>query len=167
MKPVDRFEAIVREYSQPLYWYIRRMVVCHEDAEDLLHDTFSSLFLHFWQIRDSSKTRAWLYAVATNKANRFLRRKARELRCDDISDYLVEMFDDTGYINYEKAAGVDLQKAVLKLPRAQQLVFNLRFFDEMEYEEISIITGTRIPTLRVNYHLAKQKIINYIHEEQL
>jgi len=160
------FESIVREYSQPLYWHIRRMVVCHEDAEDLLHDTFTSLFLHFWQIREPSKTRAWLYAVATNKANRFLRRKARELRCDDISDYLTDELDDTPYVNYGKASDIDLQKAFLKLPKAQKEVFNLRFFAEMEYEEISRITGTAIPTLRVNYHYAKEKIVQYIHEEQ-
>jgi len=167
MKQADRFEAIVKEYSQPLYWHIRRMVVCHEDAEDLLHDTFSSLFLHFWQIREPSKTKAWLYTVATNKANRFLRRKARELRCDDISGYLTDTLDDTAFVNYAEKAAIDLQTAFLKLPKAQQTVFNLRYFGEMEYEEISRITGTSIPTLRVNYHIAREKIINYIHEEEL
>jgi len=167
MKQGDRFEAIVKEYSQPLYWHIRRMVVCHEDAEDILHDTFASLFLHFWQIREPSKTKAWLYAVATNKSNRFLRRKSRELRCDDISEYLSDRIDDTEFVNHAQTAAVNLQKAFLKLPKAQQTVFNLRYFSEMNYEEISKITGTGIATLRVNYHIAKEKIINYIHEEEL
>lgn len=167
MSQADRYESIVRQYSQPLYWHLRRMVVCHEDAQDLLQDTFSSFFLHLWQIRDPSKTKAWLYAVATNKACRFLRKKARQLRCEDISEHLCDMLAESEYVDYHKAAAVDLQKALLKLPKTQQLVFNLRFFDEMEYEEISRITGSSIDSLRVNYHLAKKKVTNYIYEEQL
>lgn len=167
MGQTDRYETLVRLYSEPLYWHIRRMVVCHEDAQDLLQDTLSSLYLHWWQIRDRSKAKAWLYAVATNKANRFLKRKARELKCDDISEHLCELLAESAYVDYDKAAAIDLQKAVLRLPQAQRLVFNLRFFDEMEYEEISGITGSSIDTLRVNYHLAKKKVTQYINEEQL
>jgi len=167
MNQSDRFETIVKEYSQQLYWHIRRMVVCHEDAEDILHDTFTSLFLHFWQIREPEKTRAWLYTVATNKSNRFLRRKSRELRCEDITEYLINTIDESPFIDNTKTADINLHKAFLKLPKAQRTVFNLRFFGEMEYEEISRITGSSIPTLRVNYHFAKEKIINFIHEEEL
>jgi len=167
MSQADRYETIVRQYSEPLYWHIRRMVVCHEDAQDVLQDTFSSLFLHLWQIRDPAKTKSWLYTVATNRANRFLKKKARELKCEDISEHLCEMLADSRYVDYRKAAAIDLQRAVLRLPKIQQLVFNLRFFDEMGYEEISRITGTGADTLRVNYHLAKKKVIQYIDEEQL
>lgn len=163
----ERYENIIKQYSEPLYWHIRRLVVCHEDAQDLLQDTLSSVFLNLWQIRDPAKTKAWLYAVATNKANRFLRKKARELRCEDISEHLCEIIESSAFVDYEKAAAIDLHKAVLKLPKAQQLVFNLKFFDEMEYEEISRITGSSIDSLRVNYHIAKKKVTKYIHEEQL
>lgn len=167
MNQTERYEAIIKQYSEPLYWHIRRLVVCHEDAQDLLQDTFSSVFLHLWQIREPAKTKAWLYTIATNKANRFLRKKARTLRCEDISEHLCEIIENSAYVNYEKAAAIDLQKAVLKLPKSQQMVFNLRFFDEMDYEEISKITGSSIDTLRVNYHIAKKKVTQYIHEEQL
>jgi len=167
MNQAERYEAIIRQYSEPLYWHIRRLVVCHEDAQDVLQDTLSSIFLHLWQLRDPSKTKAWLYTIATNKANRFLRAKARELRCEDISEHLCDLIECSTYVDYEKAAAIDLQKAVLRLPKAQQMVFNLRFFDEMEYEEISRITGSGIDTLRVNYHIAKKKVSQYIHEEQL
>lgn len=166
MKQADKYEGLVIEYSQPLYWHIRRLVVCHEDAQDILQDTFSSMFLHLWQLRDPSKAKAWLYTVATNKAKRFLRRKARELGRGEISDYLLETLADSGYVDFEKAAAIDLQKAILKLPTKQRLVFNLRFYDEMEYEEISRITGTSLESVRVNYHLAKKKVSNYINEEQ-
>jgi len=167
MNRADRYDTIVRQYSEPLYWHIRRMVVCHEDAQDILQDTFSSVFLHLWQIREPSKTKAWLYKVATNKTLRFLRRKSRELRCEDISGHLCRMLMESEYVNYDKASAIDMQKAILKLPKMQQTVFNLRFFDEMEYEEISRITGSSVETIRVNYHLAKKKVTYYIYEEQL
>jgi len=165
MNRTERYEAIVKQYSEPLYWHIRRLVVCHEDAQDLLQDTLSSVFLHLWQIRDPAKTKAWLYTIATNKANRFLRNKAKKLQCEDISEHLCDMIESGSFVDYEKSAAIALQKAVLKLPRAQQLVFNLRFFDEMEYEQISKITGSSIDTLRVNYHIAKKKVIQFIYEE--
>jgi len=167
MNQTQRYEDIVRQYSEPLYWHIRRLVVCHEDAQDVLQDTLSSIFLHLWQVRDHTKTKAWLYTVATNKANRFLKKKARDLQCEDISDHLCDLLESSAYVDYEKASAIDLHKAVLKLPKAQQMVFNLRFFDEMEYEEISRITGSSIDSLRVNYHIAKKKVTQYIHEEQL
>jgi len=167
MNQTEGFESTIKQYSEPLYWHIRRMVVCHEDAQDLLQDTFSSVFLHLWQIRDPAKTKAWLYTIATNKANRFLRKKARDLRCEDVSEYLCDKIESSTNVDYEKAAAIDLHKAVLKLPKAQQIVFNLRFFDEMEYEEICRITGSSIDSLRVNYHIAKKKVTQYIYEEQL
>jgi len=167
MNQVDRYESLVRQYSQPLYWHIRRLVVCHEDAQDILQDTLSSMFLHLWQLRDPSKVKAWLYTVATNRAKRFLRMKAKKYESGDITDYLLENLADSKYVDYEKAAAVDMQRAILKLPATQQLVFNLRFFDEMEYEEISRITGSSLESVRVNYHLAKKKVTQYINEEQL
>lgn len=167
MHSTDRYETMVRQYSEPLYWHIRRLVVCHEDAEDILQDTFTSAFLHLWQLRDPAKIKSWLYTIATNKSVKFLRNKKRAIKCDDISEHLVEMLEEGRYVNYDKAAAVDLQKAVLKLPKMQQLVFNLRFFDEMEYDEISKITGSSEETLRVNYHIAKKKVTTFIYEEEL
>jgi len=167
MSQQTRYEALVRQYSESLYWHIRRMVVSHEDAQDILQDTLTSMFLHLWQLRDESKAKYWLYTIATNKANHFLRKKSRELHCDDISDHLVDMLSGGEYVNYEKAAAIDLQKAILKLPKTQQMVFNLRFFDELEYDEICKITGSNPESVRVNYHLAKKKVTKYINEEQL
>jgi len=167
MNGSDRYETLVRQYSEPLYWHIRRMVVCHEDAQDILQDTLAAMFLHLWQLRDPDKAKTWLYKVATNKARRFLRRKARRLDCVELSEHLEALMDNGGYVDYEKAAAIDLHKAVLKLPQTQQLVFNLRFFDEMEYEEISRITSSSIESLRVNYHIAKKKVSKHIYEEQL
>ena len=161
------YEELVDRYSEPLHWHIRRLVVCHEDAQDILQDTLSSVFLNLWQVRDPEKTKSWLYTVATNKAKRFLRKKARQLQCEDISEHLCDLLADSPYVNYEKSAAVDLHKAVLCLPPKQQLVFNLRFFDEMEYEQISRITGMSVGTLRVNYHMAKEKVTKYIYEEEL
>ena len=167
MNQSQAYENIVKKYSEPLYWHIRRLVVSHEDAQDILQDTLSSVFLSMWQLRDPGKTQAWLYTIATNKAKRFLRRKARDLHCEDISDHLCDMLSDSQYVNYDKAAAVDLHKAILKLPPKQQLVFNLHFFDEMDYEKISKITGMSENTVKVNYHIAKTKVTQFIYEEEL
>jgi len=167
MNQSDRYLSLVKQFSEPLYWHIRRLVVCHEDAQDILQDTLTSVFLHLWQVKDPAKTKAWLYAVATNKAIRFLRKKSRNLRCEDISEHLCGMIESGPYVDFEKAAAIDLHKAVLKLPKTQQIVFNLRFFDEMEYEDISRITGSSVESLRVNYHIAKKKVTQFIDEEQL
>lgn len=167
MKTDQLFSNLVSELSEPLYWHLRRLVVCHEDAQDLLQDTFESACLHLWQLRDPSKAKAWLYAVATNKARRFLRRKARMLHTEDLSEYLSHELCASPYVNYEKAAVINLHKAILSLPPVQQLVFNLRYFDEMDYEQISQITGTSVDSLRVNWHLAKNKVKKYIDDEQI
>lgn len=167
MKSSDRYEEIVRQYSEPLYWHIRRIVVCHEDAQDILQDTLSSMFMNLWQLREQDKTKSWLYTIATNKSLRFLKKKSRELRVEDISEHLCDILAESSYVDYKKAAAIDLHKAILKLPKTQQLVFNLRFFDEMDYEQISKITGSSVDTLRVNYHIAKTKVTKYLHEEQL
>jgi len=143
------------------------MVVDHEDARDVLQDTLSSVYLHLWQVRDESKLRPWLYTVATNKANKFLSKKSRRLDCEDMGEYLANTLTASEQVDYQKAAAIDLHKAVLALPPQQKLVFNLRFFDELEYEEISRITGFSQESLRVSYHIAKKKVQQYIKDEQI
>jgi len=167
MKQPDKYEMIVRRYSEPLYWHIRRLVVCHEDAQDVLQDSLTSIYFHLWQVRDEAKIKAWVYSVATNKAYKFLRKKSRQLNDELVSEQLAEQLSETAYVDYEKAGAVDLQKAILSLPKQQQLVFNLRFYDEMDYEQISRITGTSVDSLRVNYHIARKKVEKYLTDEQI
>lgn len=99
MKSSDRYEEIVRQYSEPLYWHIRRIVVCHEDAQDILQDTLSSMFINLWQLREQDKTKSWLYTIATNKSLRFLKKKSRELRVEDISEHLCDILAESSYVD--------------------------------------------------------------------
>lgn len=160
---MDRYERMVREYSEPLYWHIRRLVVDHEDARDILQDTLVAMYRNLWQLHDQSRARAWAFRIATNKAMRFLRRRAENV---GITEQLADTLEASGYVNLDDAAGIRLQKAVMTLPPLQQTVFNLRYHDGMEYDEISRITGSSAGSVKVSYHKAKEKVKEYLTNEQ-
>ena len=158
---VDRqgFSSIVQEYSQPLYWHIRRLVVRHDDAEDILQETLVKAYRHIWTLQNPSSLRAWLYRIATNEANRFL---SRRIKSEEMSETLVGKLFASEYVNYEMDAEVKLQKAILTLPASQRTVFCLKYYDDMDYDEISKITGSKPETLKVNYHYAKGKVKEFL-----
>ena len=167
MDRVDqRFEKIVQEYSEPLYWHIRRLVVSHEDAQDLLQDTLVTVYRKLWQLRHPSKEKAWLFRCATNVVNHFFRRKKRELGDRTLDEYLEQTLRDSEYVNYTEAAGVKLQKGLLTLTPQQRTVFTLRYYDELDYGEIARITGSKPETLKVSYHNAKEKLKKIIEEDE-
>ena len=154
-----RFSLIVQEYSQPLYWHIRRLVVSHDDAEDILQETLVKAYRHLWTLQNPSSLRAWLYRIATNEANRFL---SRRVKSEEMSEVLVGKLFASEYVNYEMDAEVKLQKAILSLPAQQRTVFCLKYYDEMDYDEISKITGSKPETLKVSYHYAKEKVKKFL-----
>lgn len=153
---------IVDRYSEPLYWYIRRMVVSHEDARDILQDTLLAAYRKLWQVRDEAKMKSWVYRIATNRINRYFRTKARENSLEEFAD-----LEGMTYVDSSDKAEIKLQKAIKTLTPFQQTVFNLRYYDELGYDEISRITGSGVGSLKVVYHNAKEKIIKYIEDEQL
>lgn len=162
MSLYGKYMEIVDRYSEPLYWYIRRMVVSHEDAQDILQDTLLAAYRKLWQVRDEEKLKSWIYRIATNRINRHFRTKARE--CD------AQELPDIGAITYADCtdkAEIKLQKAIKTLTPFQQTVFNLRYYDELGYDEMSAVTGSSVGSLKVVYHNAKEKIIKYIEDEQL
>ncbi len=162
MSLYGKYMEIVDRYSEPLYWYIRRMVVSHEDAQDILQDTLLAAYRKLWQVRDESKLKSWVYRIATNRINRYFRTKARESS--------VEGLEDSGgmtYVDTSDKAEIKLQKAIKTLTPFQQTVFNLRYYDELGYDEISAVTGSGTGSLKVVYHNAKEKIIKYLEDEQL
>ena len=126
--PERGFKLLIDFFQQPIYWHIRRLVVSHEDAEDILQEVFIRVFRHLPQFREESSLGTWIYRIATN----------------------------------ENEMAVKFQQAILMLPEKQRVVFNLRYYDELEYEEISRITDTKVDTLKVNYHYAKEKIKEYM-----
>lgn len=159
-----KYEEIVHTYSQPLYWYIRRLVVGHEDAQDLLQDTLVTVYRKLWQLRDPSKLKAWLYRCATNEVNHFYRRRQKELGDVPIDDYLVQTLESGTYVDYGQAEAIVLQKAILSLSPLQRQVFTLKYYDDLDYDEIAKITGSTPESLKVSYHKAKEKIRQTIEE---
>lgn len=162
-KPEQGFRLLVEKYKSPMYWHIRRMVVSHEDAEDVLQETFIRIFRSLDDFRQESSLSTWIYRIATNECIRHLnRRKEQALSTEEVQEELMNKLMASEYVDYDNAMEVKFQQAILRLPEKQRLVFNLRYYDELKYEEISRITDTRVETLKSNYHFAKEKIKEYM-----
>ena len=161
--PESGFRMLLERYQSPMYWHIRRMIVSHDDAEDVLQETFIKIFRHLDDFRAESSLSTWIYRISTNECIRFLnRRKEQAVSTEEVQDELMNKLMASEYIDYENAMEVKFQKAILTLPEKQRLVFNLRYYDELKYEEISRITDTKVETLKSNYYFAKEKIKEYM-----
>lgn len=156
-----KFEEIVAEYSEPLYLYIRRLVVSHEDAQDILQDTLLKAFRHLWQLRDYAYLKSWLYRIATNQVNDFFKKRPQ---FEDLNENLCTTLLEGPYVDYTKEAEIKLQKAILTLSPQQRSVFCLKYYDDMDYDQIAKIVGAKPETLKVSYHYAKDKIKKYLDE---
>lgn len=157
------FCLLVEKFKSPMYWHIRRMVVSHEDAEDVLQETFIKVFRYLDDFRYECSFSTWLYRIATNECLRLLdKRKDHVVSSEEMQTDLVEKLMASEYVDYDDAMEVKFQKAILTLPEKQRLVFNLRYYDELKYEEISKITDTKVETLKANYHFAKERIKKYM-----
>ena len=161
--PERGFCLLVEKFKSPIYWHIRRMVVSHEDAEDVLQETFIRIFRYMDDFRQESSLSTWIYRIATNECTRFLnRRKELSVSTEEVQAELMNKLMASEYVDYDNAMEVKFQQAILTLPEKQRLVFNLRYYDELKYEEISRITDTKVETLKANYYFAKEKIKEYM-----
>jgi RNA polymerase sigma-70 factor (ECF subfamily) len=152
------FRLLMATYKEPLYWHIRRLVVSHDDAQDAAQETLIRIFRSFGQYSEENSLRAWLFRIATNEALRLIeRRREDSMPIEKVFDIQAD-----SYINYSDLEAVRLQKAILTLPPKQQLAFNLRYYDEMDYEEIAQIADTTAASVKASYHVAKEKIIKYM-----
>lgn len=153
------FKAIVESYSERLYWHVRRLLCSHEDTNDLLQDIFIKIWTAMPSFRGDSQLYTWLYRIATNETLNRLRKLRREnaISLDATGEILATRVDEDPYFN-GTALQRELHKAIQKLPEKQRLVFNLRYFDEMKYEDIAEITGTSTGALKASYHHAYNKI---------
>lgn len=153
------FNLLVRKYQQKIYWHIRKMVIDHDDTDDLVQDVFIKVWKHVGNFREDAQLYTWIYRIATNECLNFLRKKKNKffLPIHDVQNELSEKLDSSHYIDGDEIQ-LKLQKALLKLPDKQRLVFNMKYFDEMKYEEISEITNTTVGSLKANYHHAVKKI---------
>ena len=152
------FRLLMATYKEPLYWHIRRLVVSHDDAQDAAQETLIRIFRSFGQYSEENSLRAWLFRIATNEALRLIeRRREDSMPIEKVFDIQAD-----SYINYGDIEAVRLQKAILSLPPKQQLAFNLRYYDEMDYDEIAQIADTTASSVKASYHVAKEKIIKFM-----
>ena len=159
----EAFECIVNEYSEQLYWQIRRMVLSHDDANDLLQNTFVKAWMHIDYFRAEAKLSTWLYRIALNECITFLnkQRAMNTVAIDDPEAAVVERLESDPYFSGDQAQ-LMLQKALLSLPEKQRMVFNLKYYQEMKYEEMSEIFGTSVGALKASYHHAVKKIEKFL-----
>jgi RNA polymerase sigma-70 factor (ECF subfamily) len=150
---------LVATYGERLYWHIRKIVLCHEDADDVLQNTLVRAWKGLREFRRESSLYTWLYRVATNEAINFLheQRRAPHARAGEITPFLEERLESDPYFSGDDIQR-ELQRAVLQLPERQRLVFNMKYFDNMKYEEIADILGVAVGTLKATYHAASGKI---------
>ena len=159
------FEMIVGQYSEQLYWQIRRMVLSHEDANDLLQNTFIKAWTNIDYFRAEAKLSTWLYRIALNECLTFLN-KQRAMTTVDIDDpeaVVVQKLESDAYFSGDKIQ-MCLQKALQTLPEKQRMVFNLKYYQEMKYEEMSEIFGTSVGALKASYHHAVKKIEKFLED---
>jgi RNA polymerase sigma factor (sigma-70 family) len=155
------FRLLVETYSQKLYWHIRRMVILHEDADDALQNTFINVWKSIANFRSDSSLYTWLYTIATNEALTVINKRKRNaaVSIDDIGSYFANSMEGSTWFDGD-GAQLKLQNAILQLPEKQRVVFNLRYFDEMTYEEMSKVLKTSEGALKASYHHAVKKIEN-------
>ncbi|MBE6231920.1 MAG: RNA polymerase sigma factor [Bacteroidales bacterium] len=153
------FNGIVETYTERLYWHVRRFLCSHEDTNDLLQDIFIKIWRSLSSFRGESQLYTWVYRIATNETLNHLRKQRRNsiIEMCSLSDIMAQRIDDDPYFNGNEMQR-ELHKAIQRLPEKQRLVFNMRYFDDLKYEDIAEITGTSVGALKASYHHACTKI---------
>ncbi|MDE7025041.1 MAG: sigma-70 family RNA polymerase sigma factor [Paramuribaculum sp.] len=156
------FGEVIRKYSEQLYWQIRRMVNNHDDANDLLQNTFLKAWSNIDNFRGDAKLSTWLHKIAINESITFLdrERKRMQVSIDDESANIIHAIESDTNIDGDYLRK-ELRKAIATLPEKQRLVFNMKYYDDMTYEKMSEILGTSVGALKSSYHLAVKKIEQY------
>ncbi len=157
------FRLIVERYSTRLYWHIRRLVILHEDANDALQNTFVNAWRNISNFRSESSIYTWLYAIATNEAISLINKRTRNsaVSLDDLGKWFANSMEGSTWFDGDSAQ-VKLQNAILKLPEKQRIVFNMKYFEDMSYKDMSIVLKTSIGALKASYHHAVRKIENIL-----
>ena len=160
------FEQIVSFYSEKLYRQIRKMVLSHDDANDLLQNTLIKAWMNIDLFRGDAKLSTWLYKIAVNESITFLnkQRAQNNVSLDDRDTFLVDKLESDEYFDGDTLQ-IELQKAILTLPEKQKIVFNMRYYSEIPYEEISEILGTSVGALKASYHHAAKKVEEFLNHD--
>lgn len=156
------FERVVRKYSEQLYWQVRRIVLTHDDADDVLQNVFMKVWTHLDSFHQDARLSTWLYRIAINESLDFVRRKKKQLvvSSDEQENAIANMLVADRYFDGDEAQAL-LQEAIAQLPDVQRTVFNLRYFDDMKYSDISQLLHTSEGALKASYHIAVKKISEF------
>ncbi|MGV3696020.1 RNA polymerase sigma factor [Flavobacterium sp.] len=157
------FQKLLRDYQRPLYHHIRHIVLNHDDADDVLQNTFIKVFRYLKDFKGESKLFSWMYRIATNEAITFINQKAKRngTTSEAMQSKIVDNLKSETYFDGNEIQ-IKLQKAIAILPQKQQLVFKMKYYEELKYEDMSEILGTSVGALKASYHHAVKKIEDYI-----
>ena len=160
----EAFRKLLQLYQKPLYYHIRNMVLSHEDADDVLQNTFIKVFGNLKNFKGDSKLYSWMYRIATNEAITFMQQRAKKQRIsnEEAQQKAVNKLESDVFFDGDEIQ-LKLQKAIATLPEKQQLVFKMRYFEELKYEEMSEILETSVGALKASYHIAVKKIEDFLH----
>ncbi|KAA2216796.1 RNA polymerase sigma factor [Maribacter flavus] len=160
------FEQLVANYKERLYWHIRRIVLNHDDADDVLQNTFIKVYRNIDGFKGESKLFSWMYRIATNEALSFLKQQRTKLGVTDgeYQDKMVQNLEADVYFEGDEIQ-LKLQKAIATLPEKQKLIFNMKYYEDLKYEEISEILDTTVGGLKASYHLAVKKIEGFLKDD--
>ena len=157
------FNLLVRQYQNRLYWHIRKMVIDHDDTDDILQNVFIKAFNGLSNVREDSRIFTWLYRIATTECITFLNSKKKRffIPMVDVENQLSQNLENDSYFNGDRIQ-MRLQQAILTLPEKQRLVFNMKYFEDMKYDDMSEILGTSVGALKASYHHAVKKIEEFM-----
>ena len=159
----EAFNLLIKKYQQKVYWQVRRIIINHDDADDVIQEVFIKVWKNLGSFRQDAQLFTWLYRIATNESLTFLKKKQAKNNVS-LDDLTVEMSESLNTDPYFSGSEIEkkLQQAILGLPEKQRLVFNMRYYDDLKFQEISDILGTSVGGLKASYHLAAKKIEQYI-----
>ena len=167
-KQQKAFRELVAQYKERLYWHIRKIIINHDDTDDVLQNTFIKIFRNIHSFKGDSKLYTWLYRIATNEAITFINKRAKQknITWEEVKNHAIENLESDVYFEGD-AIQLALQKAIATLPQKQQLVFNMKYFDKIKYEDLSEILNTSVGGLKSNYHLAVKKITDFLKNNEI
>lgn len=159
------FRELMTLYKERLYWHIRNIVKTHDDTDDVLQNTFVKVYRNIAKFKGDSKLYSWIYRIATNESITHINKiaKKQQISVEDVQHQLADSLHADSYYNGDQIQE-KLQLAVARLPQKQQLVFNMKYYEEMKYDDISAVLGTSVGALKASYHHAVKKIENYLTE---
>lgn len=162
----EAFKKLVYEYQKPLYYHIRNIVLNHDDADDVLQNTFIKVFSNIQNFKGESKLYSWIYRIATNESLTFIEQRARKqgISNEELQQKSINKLESDVYFEVD-IIQLKLQKAIASLPEKQQLVFKMKYFEEMKYENMSEILDTSVGALKASYHHAVKKIEEYLKND--